>query len=79
MAIQFNIYWSFVSGTGVAGTPILNVTSPYAHSDLPYNPLLTYYYVVTAYDTDLLAESVASNEMSATPLKPPTSNSHVIW
>lgn len=79
MAIQFNVYWSFISGTGVAGTQIPNVTSPYVHSNLDFNPPLPYYYVVTAYDTETLAESVASNEMSGVPLKPPSAVGNIIW
>ena len=66
MAIQFNLYWSLVSGTGTGGTQIPNVTSPYDHTGLAVG--IPVYYVVTTYDTDTSLESIASTEVFATPL-----------
>jgi hypothetical protein len=76
MAIQFNVYWSFIQGTGVAGTKIENVTSPYDHTGLDGG--WTYWYVVTAYDTDTSLESDASNELSGTPLNLPNAFGNII-
>ena len=69
MAIQYNLYWSLVLGTGVAGTKISNVTSPYVHTGL--TPGTPYYYVVTAYDTDTALESDPSAEVPGVPLPGP--------
>lgn len=71
MAIQFNFWWSYISGNAglprgsLAGTEIPNVTSSYAHGGLQTG--VTHYYVVVAYDTDSSLYSLASNELSGTP------------
>jgi len=83
MTIQFNLFWSLIGGnaekhrSAIAGTEISDVTSPYLHTSL--EPGETYYYVVTAYDDVLEAESIASNEVSADPLAPPNSTGQIIW
>lgn len=65
-AVSYNLYWSFVSGTGTGGTEIVGVTSPYQHTGLD-GLVLPYYYVVTTVDSTL-AESAASAEASGGPM-----------
>lgn len=66
MAIQYNLYWGTVAGvTKATGTRIADVSSPYEHTGLTNG--VTYYYVVTAYDTETDLESAESEEASATP------------
>jgi len=70
VAILFNIYWGTAPGVGKAtGTRIASVSSPYEHTGLING--VTYYYVVTTYDTETGLESDESEEASATPAGPP--------
>ncbi len=66
-ATSYNIYWSTTSGTGVSGTKISNVSSPYTHTSLANGT--TYYYVITAVNS--VGESASSVEVSGTPAIPP--------
>lgn len=66
-ATSYNIYWSMASGTGVSGTQISGVSSPYTHTGLTNGT--TYYYVITAVNT--AGESSPSVEVSGTPAIPP--------
>lgn len=66
MAIQYNVYWALAPGvTKITGAKIENVTSSYEHSGLTNG--ITYYYVITSFDTDTSLESSESAEVSATP------------
>lgn len=76
-ATSYNIYWSYVSGTGKSGTKISDVTSPYVHLDL--DPGFVYYYVITSYDSGIDFESSASNEVSATPIKCISNFGSIVW
>jgi len=70
-ATSYNIYWAFSSAaTGVLGTKIADVTSPFVHTEL--SPFGFYSYVVTAVNE--VGESGPSVEVSAMPLivLPPT-------
>ncbi len=63
-ATAYNIYWSLSSNvTTTTGTKIPGVTNPYTHT--PLTNLTTYYYIVTAVNTD--GESAASAVVSAVP------------
>ena len=64
-AVSYNIYWSFVQGTGTGGIEIVGAPSPYQHTGLD-SLVLPYYYVVTTVD-GALAESAASAEVSGWP------------
>ena len=83
MAIQFNLYWSYIGGNAgfpavnIVGTQIPNVTEPYEHTGLDAG--IEYFYVVTAYDTATVLESVASNELSGIPLNIPSTIGQIIW
>lgn len=78
MAIQFNIYWAYIQGTGLAGTKISNIgTSPFHHTGL--DAFTAYWYVMTSYDTIAAVESAVSNEVSAVPFAAFDSFQHIIW
>jgi len=63
-AVSYTIYWSKAPGTSrKAGTPIVNVVSPYLHTGLDEGQ--KYYYVVTASGPS--GESPESQEVSAQP------------
>lgn len=66
-ATNYHIYWNTVSGTGVSGTKMSNVSSPYTHTSLQNGT--TYYYVITAANS--AGESAPSVEISGTPAVPP--------
>ena len=64
-ATSYNLYWSLVSGTGIAGTKIAGILgTTYVHTGLTDGT--TYYYVVTAVNS--AGESGPSNQASATPV-----------
>ena len=66
-ATSYNIYWSTTPGVTTAnGTKITGATSPYTHTGLTNGT--TYYYIVTA--ANLGGESIASSQVSASPLPP---------
>ena len=76
-ASSYNIYWSYVPNVTTSDTKIAGVTSPYVHS-----PLLAgvpVYYIVTSVGPLYDVESVASNEVSATPLSMESSDGRIIW
>lgn len=77
MAIQFNLYWSYLPGVTIGDNQILNVVSPYAHLNLDQG--VEHFYRVTAYDTDTTLESDLSNELSATPFGSSFSDGRIIW
>jgi len=73
-ATSYNIYWSTTSGvTPASGTKIAGVTNPYIHTGLTNGT--PYYYIVTAVNG--YGESVASSEVSATPVSVTLANSTV--
>jgi len=74
--IIYNIYWSFVPGVSVSDTKIAGVTSPYIHPSLTHG--VTYYYIITAYNTDISSESDPSVEISGTPSAAVTI-AEIIW
>ncbi len=55
--------------TKATGTKVADVSSPYEHTGLTNG--VTYYYVVTAYDTETGLESAESDEVSSTPIGTP--------
>lgn len=69
-ATSYNLYWSTTSGVSKTnGTKINGATSQYTHSSLTNGT--TYYYVVTAVNSNA-EESSESSQASATPsLSPP--------
>lgn len=75
--IIYNIYWSLVPGVTVSDNKIAGVTSPYLHSGL--TPGITYYYVITAFNTDISSESAPSAEVSCVPLSSLYDMEHIIW
>lgn len=63
-ATSYNLYWSTTSGiTKLSGTKISGATNPYVHTGLANGT--TYYYVVTAVNTN--GESADSAQASAVP------------
>lgn len=75
--IIYNIYWSLVPGVTVADNKIAGVTSPYLHAGLI--PNTTYYYIITAFNTDISSESAPSAEVSGTTLNLSYMMEHVVW
>lgn len=63
-ASSYNVYWSTVTGTGIGGTRVSGVVSPWTHSGLVQNS--SHYYVVTA--VGLSGESAVSVEAMTTTL-----------
>ena len=64
-ATSYNLYWSTTAGvTRENGTKIADVSSPYTHPGLTND--ITYYYIVTAVNTD--SESEESAEVLAMPV-----------
>ena len=63
-ADSYNVYWSDTPAMGTSGNKITGVTPPFYHDDLTNG--LNYYYVITA--VNVVGESTASTEISATPI-----------
>ena len=61
----------------IVGTQVSDAISPYEH--MPVDAGWSYYYVITAVNDLTLAESIASNEVSAIPLLPDRTDGQVIW
>jgi len=80
---SYNLYWSYVGGNAalppdqIVGTQVSDAISPYEH--MPVDAGWSYYYVITAVNDLTLAESIASNEVSAIPLLPDRTDGQVIW
>jgi hypothetical protein len=66
-ATSYNVYYGTSTGvTTTTGTPVVGVRAPAVHMGL--NNSTTYYYIVTAVNN--IGESLASAEVSATPVFP---------